>query len=171
MHFELTLEGPMDDRRRFGAVTRSPLKQGRVTTVSGEAGLTADTLLRERCGIRRSRMGSGNPCGAPLERQGTSEIGPWRRRLLRGSRDGNVVGRTRRARLPNRILFGECAGARHHARRLKRMSGEYPHPPCTPPARTGYQVEYSKEETTDGGNETESPHDDGHRDCDVDAIT
>jgi hypothetical protein len=28
----------MDDGRRFGAVTRSPLKQGRVTTVSDKVG-------------------------------------------------------------------------------------------------------------------------------------
>jgi hypothetical protein len=31
---------------------------------------------------------------------------------------------TRRARLPNRDVFGRREGARHHANRSKRMSGE-----------------------------------------------
>jgi hypothetical protein len=40
----------MDDERRFGAVQRLPLKQGWVATASGEAGSTADALLRETRG-------------------------------------------------------------------------------------------------------------------------
>ncbi len=38
MHFELLLEGPTDDGRRFGAEPGLPLKQGRETDAPGKAG-------------------------------------------------------------------------------------------------------------------------------------
>lgn len=104
------LEGPMDDGRRFGAVTRSPPKQGRVTTASGEAGQTPDALPREMRGKRSSFASAGSSWAAPVERHWNVRDRAVMEKASsrRSGRKRHRVKTDRGGPCKRRVFFGAC---------------------------------------------------------------